>query len=144
MDDQKPEVQYKIGIVASLLLVYLGINLDALELALDLIGTAGFGVLVVIGYIKDFITIIILTLIFAVLGAPFWKGRKAKKKMVTMISAFIISFIPWVGGVMPETTISIITTILFTCSEDRENAKEMSEKKREGVTRSKRIREKRR
>lgn len=144
MDDQKPEVQYRIGIVSALLLVYLGINLDALELALDLIGTAGFGVLVVVGYVKDFITIIILPLIFFVLGAPFWKGRKVKKKMVTMISAFIISFIPWIGAIMPETVLSIIATILYTRAEDREKAKETLTKKRESITRLKRVREKRR
>ena len=144
MDDQKPEVQYRIGIVSALLLIYLGINLDAIELALDLIGTVGFGVLVIIGYIKDFITVIIVPLIFFVLGAPFWKGKKAKKKMITMISAFIVSLMPWVGALMPETTLSIVATILYTRSEDRDMAKKALTKKGEAITRLKRMREKRR
>lgn len=144
MDDQKQEVQYRIGIVSALLLMYIGINLDAIELALDLIGTAGFGVLVVIGYIKDFVSIIIVPLIFFVLGAPFWKGRKAKKKMVTMVSGFLISLIPWVGAFMPETTLSILATILYTRSEDKEIAKETFKQRGEKITRSKRTRERRR
>lgn len=115
----EPKNKPRIGIVVSIILLYIASMFDAAELALDLAGTALGGVGVVIGYIKDTLSFLFFPTIFWLLGVPFWKGRKAKKKMVAMITGFLISLIPWVGAFLPETFISVLVTILLTRSEDK-------------------------
>lgn len=117
-------IKYRIGLVMSIVLVGSAMNFDFFELILDLVGTKGGFVLVIIGYLKDFASLIFFPTIFFILGAPFWKGKKAKKKMIAMVTAFLISAIPWIGAVMPETTVAVATTIHLTRKEDREKAKE--------------------
>ena len=125
MSENEP-VNYRIGLFAAILISILAIFLDITELALDLAGTflGGFGV--VIGYFKDFSTIILMPGIFFILGAPFWRGRKAKKKMITMVTAGVISFIPWLGAFMPETFIATVVTIYLTRKEDKEGYQKKS------------------
>jgi len=137
---EKEPVRYRIGAVAGLMLGMVSLFLDATELTLDLAGTFLGGIGVVIGYAKDFGTLILLPGIFFVLGAPFWKGRKAKKKMVTMVSGFILSLIPWVGAFLPETTIATIVTIYLTRKEDKEGVAKVSLAK--NIVRAKRMRQK--
>lgn len=117
-------VKYRIGKIAMLFLIALGVYLDLLELVIDLAGTLAAGVGVVIGYIKDFFTLFIIPAIFLLLRAPFWKGRKAKKKMVSMVTSFLVSLIPWIGAFLPETTISIAVTIYLTRKEDKEKVEQ--------------------
>jgi hypothetical protein len=128
-------VQYRIGLGGALILIFLAVGLDVTEILLDVSGTLLGVVGVVIGYLKDFVALIILPGILLLLGAPFWKGRKAKKKIVTMISSFLISLIPWVGAIMPETTIGILVTIYLTRKEDKERIEVKNKRK---IIRSKR------
>ncbi len=100
-----------IGIFVGALLSFFALFLDITELLLDAAGTLLAAVGVVFGYLKDFTTLIILPALFWALGAPFWKGRKAKKKMISMVSAFLVGLVPWLGAVMPETLISVMVTI---------------------------------
>lgn len=115
-----PSIKYRIGAVMSLVLGLIASMLDLTEFALDFGGTLFAGVGVVFGYIKDAITIVVIPFIFWILGAPFWKGRKVKKKIITMVTAFLISLAPWIGGVMPETLVSTAVTIYLTRKEDKE------------------------
>ena len=136
--DQKPEqqiVKYRIGVGSILILLFLSMGLDVTEILLDVAGTLLGGVGVVIGYLKDFVALIILPGILLLLGAPFWKGRKAKKKIVTMVTSFLISLIPWFGAIMPETTVGMLVTIYLTRKEDRERFEIKNKRK---ITRSKR------
>lgn len=136
VNQEKPYVRYRIGAVAGLLLGSLALFLDLVELVMDLGGTLLAGVGVVFGYIKDFFTLLIIPFMFFILGAPFWKGRKAKKKMIAIVTGFLISLIPWAGALLPETTISVLVTIYLTRKEDKEKAYQKN--KNTKITREKR------
>lgn len=137
---EKVDVQYRIGAVVSLLLIILAIFLDITELVLDLAGSFLFGFGVVIGYAIDFAKVVLIPIIFLINGAPFWKGRKAKKKMIAMVTAFIISIIPWVGATMPETLVGVLVTLHFTRKEDVERAQEKAQSVvNSGITRARRM-----
>ncbi len=143
-DEQSPneapqEVRYRIGSVAALLLIAAAGFFDVLELVLDLIGSAGFGIGVVIGLIKDAVSFVFFPAMFFILGAPIWKGRKAKQKMITTVSAFIVGLIPWVGAFLPETVIATLVNIYMSRSEDKAKAKGSADIRPETITRSKRI-----
>lgn len=101
------------------ILVYIAFLCDLVELALDSAGTAAGVVMVVVGYLKDGFSLIFFPTAFFLLGAPPWKGRKAKQKLITLGTGFLISLVPWVGAILPETTISVLVTILFVYAEDR-------------------------
>lgn len=135
---QAQPVKYRIGMLISLILLLVATFLDITELILDLAGTFLGGVGVVIGYIKDFFTIVILPFAFLLLKAPFWKGKKAKKKMAVMIGGFVTSLIPWVGAFLPETLASVWITIRLTRKEDEEKSQEKVQN--ESITRMKRSR----
>lgn len=134
------DVQYRIGATLGLLFGVFALFLDGAEILLDLGGTAIGGVGVAIGYLKDFAVLVLLPLGFTIVGAPFWKGRKAKKKMITMISAFLISLVPWLGAAMPETFVGVVATIYLTRKEDYENAQEQAQGAlKSNITRAKRV-----
>lgn len=133
---QTQPVKYRIGLLASFIMISLAILLDVTELVIDLAGTLLAGVGVVFGYIKDLFTIILIPLIFLLLRAPFWKGKKAKKKMTMMIGSFVVSLIPWVGAFMPETIASVWITIRLTRKEDKEKVQEQVQNS--AITRKKR------
>lgn len=135
---QNKTVKYRIGSAAAISLIFVAGFLDITELALDLGGTFLAGVGVVFGYLKDFATIVLIPGMFTLLGAPFWKGKKAKKKMATMVTSFLISLIPWIGGIMPETVISVVVTIYLTRQEDRGKVQRESFKNIAKITRRKR------
>lgn len=135
---QNQPVKYRIGSVITLGLLFVAGFFDVLELVLDLIGTAGFGVGVVIGYIKDGVSFVFFPLTFFILRAPFWKGKKAKKKMIAMVSSFIISLIPWLGAFMPETLIAVAVTTYLTRSEDKERSESAKGGARKNIVRAKR------
>lgn len=134
------QVQYRIGLGVGIILVTFAGLLDVIELVLDIIGTKLAIVGVVFGYIKDFFTIIIFPIIFLLLRAPFWKGKKAKKKLAVMIGAAIVSLIPWIGAFTPETFAGVLITIYLTRKEDEEKAQ--TSLVSASVTRFKRIRRK--
>lgn len=136
---QNQPVKYRIGSVATLMLLFIAGFFDVLEVALDAIGTAGFGVGVVIGYLKDAISFVFFPFIFFVLRAPFWKGKKAKKKMIAMVTGFLISIVPWLGAIMPETLISVAVTTYLTRSEDKSRAKNAVGDLGKNIVRAKRI-----
>jgi hypothetical protein len=135
-------VKYRVGSLVTLLLLLFATFLDGAELLLDLVGTALGGVGVVIGYIKDFLTVIVLPSIFLFLKIPFWKGKKAKKKMAMMIGSFLASLIPWVGAFLPETLASVWVTLRLTKKEDEEKAQEKTviQQQNSAITRLKRER----
>lgn len=113
------DVKYRIGYFTALILLIIAALFDVSELILDVAGTFLAGVGVVLGYIKDAISFLFFPLVFWALGAPFWKGRKAKKKVIAMITGLLISLLPWIGALLPETIISVFVTIYFTRAEDR-------------------------
>lgn len=132
-------IKYRIGILVSLGLLFVAGSFDVLELILDLVGSGGFGIGVIIGYIKDAISFFFFPLVFFILGAPFWKGTKAKKKIIAMVSSFIISLIPWLGAAMPETFIAVAVTIYLTRSEDRGRLKYAVGDAGKNIIRAKRV-----
>lgn len=140
---QNKPVKYRIGALVSLGLLFVAGYLDIIELVIDLAGTALAGVGVVVGYIKDAFTLFIFPSIFFILGVPFWKGKKAKKKMTAMVSGFAISLIPWVGAFMPETLVSVAVTIYLTRAEDRERVGRGTSNSASKITRARRMRSRR-
>jgi hypothetical protein len=134
--------KYRISIIAGVIIVAFAGFLDLGELILDLVGTSAAGVGVVVGILIDFLKVIGLPTIFLFRKAPFWKGKKAKKKMVRMITAFLVGVIPGIGAILPETLIGTIATIILTRKEDNEKAGKTSLVSDRNITRAKRIREK--
>jgi hypothetical protein len=110
-------------------LTFLAVLFDVSEFALDFIGTWGAGIFVLVGWIKDIFVFFFFPLAFWMLGIPPWKGRAAKKKMVTLGVAWVASLVPWFGAVMPETTVAVATTVYLTWLEDLEDYKKESLKK---------------
>lgn len=129
----------RIGNMMAIILLLIAAFFDLTEFALDLAGTflAGFGV--VIGYVKDVTSLLFFPTAFLLLGAPFWKGRKAKKKIIAMVTAIIVSAIPWLGAIMPETLISVAVTIYLTRLED--NPKDTMDTVNKNIVRAKRARQ---
>ena len=124
----------RIGILVAMVLVYIAFMFDIIEVILDIVGV-GAG-----GWIKDFIQIPFFATAFWVLGVPFWKGNKRLAKIITVITTSIISLLPIVSTVLPEATIGVLVTILYTRLEDKfENQKELVQATR-NILRSKRSR----
>lgn len=140
-DQNKTSVKYRISLFTSAILLFFAFQLEVTELVLDLAGTTLGFVGVIIGYAKDFIALFFFPTFFLLKGAPFWKGRKAKKKIIAMVSSFIISFFPWFGAFMPETLLDVAITIYLTRKEDREKVQKQNITDR-NITRFKRVREK--
>lgn len=118
-------------------LTFIAVLFDVSEFALDFIGTWGAGIFVLIGWAKDVVAFFFFPLTFWVLKIPPWKGRAARKKMVTLGSAWVVSLIPWLGAVMPETIISVVVTLYLTWKEDMLDSKKNSLKRK--YLRAKRI-----
>jgi hypothetical protein len=122
----------RINILIAILLVYVAFMFDIIEVILDIVGV-GAG-----GWIKDFIQIPFFAATFWFLGVPFWKGNKRLAKIITVVTTSIISLIPIVSTVLPEATIGVLITILYTRLEDKfENQKELAQATR-NILRSKR------
>ena len=136
-EKQRPKKKQRVSILMGIALTFIAVLFDVSEFVLDFIGTWGAGIFVLIGWIKDLIAFFFFPLTFWVLKMPPWKGRAARKKMVTLVTAWIISIVPWLGAVMPETTISVMVTLFFTWQEDLEDSKKESLKK--NYLRAKRI-----
>lgn len=134
--DKKPDVKYRIGLVTGFGLVLLSIFSDVLEIILFF--STGVG-----GTIKDFVATYLYPLIFWVIGVPFWKGKKSKEKILTMLVTLGIGYVPFVSDFTPELTIGVILTILLTRAEDiYESKKAAITKMKSSITRIKRTRDK--
>jgi hypothetical protein len=136
--EENQEVEYRIGIIMGLGLVAIAFAFDFVEIILDLLSVG------IAGTIKDIAQVIFFPAVFLMLKAPFWKGKKAAKKMISMITAALVGFIPIISTIMPEVTISVMLTIYYTRSEDREVSSnpEAAKKLNKNITRYKRVREK--
>lgn len=136
MDNSEP-IKYRIGVVLGFCITALGLFFDIFEGILSLF-SAGTG-----GYLKDFASMLLFPAIFWFFGAPFWKGSKKHKKILTMVSGFVVALVPFLSDVLPELATSVLMTIVYTGQEDKENFFQKAEIKRnENITREKRIREK--
>jgi Na+/proline symporter len=111
MAEKKP-VKYRINILVGLALIAIAGYFDLIELILSLVSVGAAS------YIKDFAQIILFPVIFWVLKAPFWKGKRKAKKMISMLSGFFVALIPFVSDVLPEVMISVALTIYYTRKED--------------------------
>lgn len=129
---QPQEINYRVGTVVSLGLIFLAGFFDLVELILSVF-TAGAG-----GYIKDFAAMFLFPGLFWIVGVPFWKGNKKIQKIVTMVIAFIVSFIPYLSDIMPELLISVVVTLGYTRLEDRFTSQINFVKKAASITRSRR------
>ncbi len=109
---EKKEIKYRISLPVGFLLVALAAVLDLVEIILSLL-TVGVG-----GFVKDFASWLFIG-IFWMLKAPFWKGNKWIAKMTTMTATFLIGLIPVLSDFLPELTIGILATIIYTRIEDR-------------------------
>lgn len=139
----KEPVKYRIGPVLAIFIVLLAIFLDVLGFGIDAAGTMGWGVFVVLGYVVDIITWFLFPLIFFAVGAPFWRGRAARKKIIAMVTGYLVEALPWIGAFLPATTISVAVTIVLTWAEDRGVKGKVAERfVSSRVTRMKREREK--
>lgn len=138
MDGQNQPVKYRIGILLGLALVAIAGLFDLLELILALFSAGAAS------YIKDFAQILLFPIIFLILKAPFWKGKKKGKKMISMIAGFLVAFIPWVSDILPEVLISVFLTIYYTRKEDKEATvnPEVAARRDRNITRYKRVRPK--
>lgn len=143
-EEAQKKVNYRIGMAAAVFMIGFGLLLDGSEIILDLAGTLLGGVGVVLGVLVDILKFTVLPTLFVINRAPFWKGKKVKKKIASMAAAFIIGFIPWVGAAAPETAIGTAVTVYLTRKEDKEKAGEdtMENKIGRNITRAKRIRAK--
>jgi hypothetical protein len=129
-------VVYRIGILGTLFLVGFAFSLDLIEAILSLF-IPGVG-----GYIKDFASYIIFPFLFWFFKIPFWKGNKRIQKMSTMIIGAIIALIPIVSDVLPELTISVFVTIMYSRVEDRLGVQGKFLQKNPKILTAKRVREK--
>ena len=136
---QNQPVKYRVGTLITLGLLSIAAAFDVLELFLDVIGTKGFGIGVIIGYVKDAVGFVFFPLVFFLLGVPFWKGKKAKKKIIAMVSSFIVGLIPWLGAALPETFIAVAVTIYLTRSEDKGRAKYSTGDATKNIARARRV-----
>lgn len=109
---EKKEIRYRISLPMGFVLVALAAVLDLTEIILSLL-SAGVG-----GFIKDVASWLFIA-IFWMLKAPFWKGNKWLTKMTTMTTTFIVGLIPYLSDFLPELTIGILATIIYTRIEDR-------------------------
>ncbi len=98
------------------MLVSLAAILDLAEIILSLL-SVGIG-----GFVKDIASWLFIG-IFWMLKAPFWKGNKWIAKMTTMTATFLIGIIPVFSDFLPELTIGILATIIYTRIEDRLGSK---------------------
>ncbi len=136
--ESQQQIKYRISIVLGLVLVLIAGVFDLVEIILDLVGVG------IAGYIKDFAQIIFFPSIFLVLKAPFWKGKKATKKIVATITYTLVSFIPGISTILPEVTIGVFMTVYYTRKEDAEARldPETARRGKRNITRFKRVREK--
>ncbi len=109
---EKREIKYRISLPVGFLLVALAVVLDVVEIILSLL-SVGIG-----GFIKDVASWLFIA-IFWMLNAPFWKGNKWIAKMTTMTATFVVGLIPVLSDFLPELTIGILATIIYTRIEDR-------------------------
>ncbi len=129
-------VTYRVGILGILFLVSLAFSFDLIELILSIV------LPVVGGYIKDFASYIIFPFFFGLLGIPFWKGNKRVQKMTTMIVGYLVALIPGVSDVLPELTISVCVTIMYSRIEDKLGVQGKLLQKKSKILTAKRVREK--
>jgi hypothetical protein len=136
--EEKQEVEYRIGILMGMGLVMIGFAFDIFEILLDLI-SFGIG-----GIIKDIAQIVFFPAVFFILKAPFWKGKKASKKIIAMVIGALTGFIPYVSTIMPEVAISVFMTVYLTRKEDKEalDDPDVAKRRDKNITRYKRVREK--
>ncbi len=110
---EKSKIKYRVGFFIGGFLIALAFMFDIVEAILSLF-TAGVG-----GYIKDFAEVIVFPFLFWICKIPFWKGQKRSAKLVTAVATFIVSLIPFVSDVIPELTVGVIVTIIYSRVEDR-------------------------
>jgi predicted branched-subunit amino acid permease len=96
------------------------------------------------GIIKDIAQIVFFPAVFFILKAPFWKGKKASKKIIAMVIGALTGFIPYVSTIMPEVAISVFMTVYLTRKEDKEalDDPDVAKRRDKNITRYKRVREK--
>jgi hypothetical protein len=129
-NDSQPKLEYRIG-------MFLMISLSAFALGVDVItGILDWLTAETAGEVVNFLQIIFFQGIFIFNKAPFWKGSKVDKKVITFIVMTIIGFIPFVNDFTPEIFIDVLAICYFTRQEDRE--KVATPAKNPLVTRSKR------
>lgn len=131
-----PTVKYRVGLFSILFLVGFAAFFDLLELILSLF-TAGAG-----GYIKDFASYIVFPALFWLFKIPFWKGNKRIQKITTMIVGAIVALIPVVSDILPELTIAVIITIMYSRVEDKMGTQGQMLQKNPNIVRSRRVRPK--
>jgi hypothetical protein len=131
---EKPRVKYRIGLLFTIFLGFIGIVADVAEPLLAIF-TVEVG-----SYIKDFLVFVILPVLFFIKGVPFWKGKQSGTRIAVFIGATIVSIIPILGDISPETFVEVLTWCLVTRKEDREKAEEgitFSQSANSNITRSK-------
>ena len=127
----------RIGLLLAVLLVIIAVIFDIAEIILDIAGAG------VAGTIKDIAQTIFFPVVFFILKAPFWKGKKKAKKMISMITTFFVSYIPIISTILPEVAIGVALTIYFTRKEDKEGGDNIIQfPKNQNITRQKRERPK--
>jgi hypothetical protein len=133
---ENKNISYRIGILGILFLLGFAFSLDLMEAILSLL-IPGVG-----GYIKDFASYIIFPFLFWIFKIPFWKGNKRIQKMSTMIIGALIALIPVVSDVLPELTISVFVTIMYSRIEDKLGVQGKFLQKKSKILTAKRVREK--
>ncbi|MEY4440790.1 MAG: hypothetical protein RLY49_416 [Candidatus Parcubacteria bacterium] len=109
----QPKVKYRVGFFIGGFLIILAFVFDIIEAILALF-TVGVG-----SYIKDFAEIIVFPILFWIFKIPFWKGNKRVAKITASIVTVLVSLIPFVSDILPELTIGVFVTILYSRVEDR-------------------------
>jgi Na+/proline symporter len=132
----KKKVKYRVGFFIGAFLIGLAFVFDVVEAILSLV-LAGVG-----GYIKDFASIILFPILFLIFKIPFWKGNKKVEKISTNIIGFIVALIPFLSDVLPELTISVIITIMYSRIEDKLGIQGNLLQPNPKITRYKRVRPK--
>jgi predicted branched-subunit amino acid permease len=110
---EKSKIKYRAGFFIGGFLITLAFVFDIVEAILALF-TAGVG-----SYVKDFAEIIVFPILFWIFKIPFWKGNKRVAKITASIVTVLVSLIPFVSDILPELTIGVLVTILYSRVEDR-------------------------
>lgn len=129
-------VRYRIGIALSIIFVLIAALLDLVEIIVDIFSFGAGGTII------DIVQTVFSITAFLLVGAPFWKGKKAAKKITAFIVSTLVSYIPYISSVLPEIIIGVIITLYLTRQEDREKVQDAVLQENSNITRYKRERPK--
>jgi len=108
------EVKYRIGYFGMFVFIFIGLLADIIEALATVFGVVAGG------YVVDFIAMAVLPALFFWRGVIFWKGTRSSQQIILFITTSLVSLIPIVSDLLPETMIEAWGAAILSRREDRE------------------------